>query len=74
MLSRALGFGFDNGTQQWNLATFVTVDTHAQVDLIGTGIGIECFVETQDRIAWCHFDSGEQAHYCVGSKWRMVGG
>ncbi len=66
-------FGFDNGTQERNSSLFVAVNTNPQVHFAGTGIGVECFVEAQDRIAWCHFDSGEQAHYYGGSEWGMEG-
>jgi hypothetical protein len=48
VLSDANGFGFDNGAQQWNFPLLVAVNADAQVDLVGTGIGVECFVEAQD--------------------------
>ncbi|MNC00738.1 hypothetical protein D3C75_480710 [compost metagenome] len=73
VLSGANGFGFDNGAQEWNSPLLVAVNTDPQVDFVGPGIGVECFVEAQDWIAWCHFDSGEQAHYCGGSEWRVEG-
>lgn len=67
VLRHANGFRFGNGTQEWNLPLLVAVNAHAKVDLGGSCIGVECFVEAQDRIAWCHFDSGEQAHFCGSS-------
>ena len=74
VLRHANGFRFGNGTQEWNLPLLVAVNAYAKVDLGSTGIGVECFVEAQDRIAWCHFDSGEQAHFCGSSmgEWRDV--
>ncbi len=62
MLGHTGFFGFSHCAQQRNAPVFITVDAHAKVDLGGTGVGVECFVDTQDRIAGCHFDSGEQAH------------
>ena len=74
MLSGANRLGFDNGAQEWNSPLLVAVNTDPQVDLVGTGIGVECFVEAQDWITWCHFDSGEQAHFAaaLNGKWRDV--
>jgi len=73
MLGNPDRFGFDNGTQERNSSLFVAVNTDPQIHFAGTSIGVECFVEAQDRIAWCHFDSGEQAHYYGGSEWGMEG-
>jgi len=67
VLRHSNGFRFGNGTQEWNLPLLVAVNAHAKVDLGGSGIGVKCFVEAQDWIAWCHFDSGEQAHFCGSS-------
>jgi len=67
VLRHTNGFRFGNGTQEWNLPLLVAVNAYAKVDLGGSCVGVECFVEAQDRIAWCHFDSGEQAHFCGSS-------
>ncbi|KIV68062.1 hypothetical protein SZ55_3417 [Pseudomonas sp. FeS53a] len=40
----------------------VVVDAYAEVHLRGAGIGVECFVKAQDRVAWGHFDSRKQTH------------
>ncbi len=73
VLSGANCLGFDNGAQEWNASLLVAVHAHPKVDLVGTGVGVECFVEAQDWIAWCHFDSGEQAHFYGGSEWSVEG-
>ncbi|MCY1411773.1 hypothetical protein D9M71_271630 [compost metagenome] len=65
------GLGFDHCAQQWNTPFFVAVNTDPQVDFVGAGIGVECFVEAQDGIAWCQFDSGKQAHFYRSSEWRI---
>ena len=67
MLRHTNSFRFGNGTQEWNLPLLVAVNAHAKVHLGGPCVGVECFVEAQDWIAWCHFDSGEQAHFCGSS-------
>jgi hypothetical protein len=68
VLGHALGLGFDHGTEQRNSPLFVAVNAHAQIDLGGPRVGVEGFVETQDRIAGCQLDSGEQAHFYQGSR------
>ncbi|MNT80118.1 hypothetical protein D3C72_2195380 [compost metagenome] len=40
----------------------VVINAHAQVDFVGTGIGVECFVEAQDGVARSHFDGRKQTH------------
>ncbi|MNH11774.1 hypothetical protein D3C79_712980 [compost metagenome] len=71
VLGSALGFGFDHCAQQWDTPFFVAVNTYTQVDLVATGIGVESFVEAQNGVAWCQLDSGKQAHYYLGSEWRV---
>ncbi|MNL83817.1 hypothetical protein D3C87_2115790 [compost metagenome] len=73
MLGGTLGFGFDHGAQQRNAAFLIAVHAHAQVDLVGTWVGVECFIEAQDRVAGCQLDSGKQAHCYFGSDWRVIG-
>jgi len=66
----ALGFGLLNqrllsrchALQQGQLAVFVVVHTHPQIDLGGVGVGVELFIEAQNGIAGCHFDGGKKRH------------
>ena len=48
-----------DGGQQRNLAVVVEIHANAQVDLGGARIGIESFVQAEDRIARCHFHRSE---------------
>ncbi|MNP24575.1 hypothetical protein D3C76_1173450 [compost metagenome] len=73
VLGDALRLGFDHRAQQRNAAFLIAVDAHAKVDLVGTWIGVECFVEAQNRVAGCQLDSGKQAHCYLGSEWRVIG-
>lgn len=61
------------GAQQWNAAFIGEVDTHAKVDLAAAGIGVECFIQTQDGIARCHFDGREEAHDAARTLGGLVG-
>ncbi len=72
MLGHADLLGFGHGAQQGNAPVFITVDAYAKVDLGAAGVGVEGFVDTQDRIAGCHFDSGKQAHgaAALGEEWE----
>ena len=57
--------GFFSGLhalQQGQLAGLVEIHAHTQIDFGGVGIGIELFVQTQDRVARGHFDGGEKRH------------
>ncbi|MNW01267.1 hypothetical protein D3C71_1968820 [compost metagenome] len=73
MLGGTLGFGFDHGAQQRNAAFLIAIHAYAQVDLVGTWVGVECFVEAQNRVAGCQLDSGKQAHCYLGSDWSVIG-
>jgi putative ABC transport system permease protein len=57
-----LPFGGLYAGQQRQLAVFVGVHADAEVDLGGVGVGIELFVQAQDRITGGHFDGGKQGH------------
>ena len=52
-------FSCAHALQQGQLAAVVVINTHAEVDLVGVGVGVELLVQTQDRVAGGHFDSGE---------------
>ncbi|MDT4853691.1 hypothetical protein FQZ97_879670 [compost metagenome] len=60
-----------HGAQQRQAAFLVVVHANPQVDLSGTGIGIERFVQSQDGVAGGHFDGGEQTHLSAALKARM---
>jgi hypothetical protein len=51
--------------QQGQFAVLVEIDAHAQVDFGGVGVGIELFVQTQNRVARGHFDGGKKRHVGV---------
>ncbi len=77
--ARLLGLG--HGAQQRNSPLLGEVNAHAQVDLVRTGVGVEGFIQAQDRVARRHFDGGEQTHDCgglgeekVGMRQRPLGG
>jgi hypothetical protein len=55
-------FRFADGAQQRNLAFFVGVHADTQVDLGGARVGIEGFVQAQNRVTGSKFDGGEQRH------------
>ncbi|MNM76588.1 hypothetical protein D3C81_884150 [compost metagenome] len=55
-------FGGLHGAQQRQAAILVVIHANPQIDLAGTGIGIERFVQSQDGVAGGHFDGGEQTH------------
>ena len=46
--------------QQWQFAVVVEIHTHAEVDFVGVGVCVVLLVQTQDRVAGGHFDSGKQ--------------
>jgi hypothetical protein len=46
--------------KQGQLAVVVKINAYAQVDFVGVGVGIKLFVQTQNRVAGGHFDSGEK--------------
>ena len=52
-------FGRANTLQQGQFAAVVVIDADAEIDLAGIAVCVELLVQTQDRIAWGHFDSGE---------------
>jgi len=63
--SRFFHHGFFSGLyalEQGQLAFVVEVHAHAQVDLVGVGVGSVLLVQTQDRVAGGHFDGGKQRH------------
>ena len=62
---RLIHHGFFSGLyalQQRQLTVIVEVHAHAQVDLVGVGVGSKLLVQTQDRVAGGHFDGGKQRH------------
>ena len=62
MGSDACLLGLGHGAQQRNATFFVVVDTDTEVDLVRPRVGVEGFIEAEDRIARRHFDSREQTH------------
>src|SRR5690606_9988186 len=48
--------------QQGNATFFVVIDANPQVDLVRPRVGVEGFIEAENRIARRHFDSREQTH------------
>ena len=57
--------GFFSGLhalEQGQFAGIVEIHAHAQVDLVGVGVGSKLLVQTQDRVAGGHFDGGKQRH------------
>src|SRR5450830_521559 len=61
--------GRQHTVEQWQLAVVVEVHAHAQVNFGRVGVGIELFVETQNRVARGHFDSGKERHGGSCSEW-----
>ena len=55
-----LVFGLAHAVQQRQLAVLVVIDAHAQVDLGGSGVGIEGFGHAQDGIPGSEGDGGKQ--------------
>ncbi|MCY1543091.1 hypothetical protein D9M68_788860 [compost metagenome] len=51
-----------NALQQWKLAVVVEINAHSQVHLVGIGVGGKLFVQTENWVARCHFDGGEEGH------------
>ena len=54
--------------QQGQFAVLVEIHADAQIDFSGVGIGVELFVQTQNRVARGHFDGGEKRHEVVLKK------
>jgi hypothetical protein len=55
-----LFFSGSHALEQWQLAVFIVINAHAQVDFGRVGVGVELLVEAQDRVAGGHFDGGEE--------------
>ncbi len=72
---RLVHHGFFSGLdalQQGQLAVVVEIHAHPQVDLVGVGVSSVLLVQTQDRVARCHFDGGEERHgVSLGYRRRM---
>ncbi len=62
-------FGFLHGAQQRDFPFVGEVHANTQIDLGGTGIGIEGFIQAQDRVAWGHLDGRKQTH--LGSRGQL---
>ncbi len=70
-------FRFLYARQQRHFAIVVIIDAHAQVDFGRILVGIKCFGNAQDRVAWGHVDGAEEAgrngrvrHDKIGFDWK----
>ena len=54
--------GLDAGEQR-QLAVFVEIDADTEVDLGRIGVGVELFVDPEDRVAGSQFDGGEERRH-----------
>ncbi len=58
--------------EQGQLAVVVEIHAHPRLTLLGVGVGSVLLVQTQDRVARCHFDGGEERHgVSLGYRRRM---
>jgi hypothetical protein len=55
-------FGRLHALQERQFSVVIEVHPDTEIDLVGIGIGCKLLVQTQDRIAGGHFDSGEERH------------
>ena len=52
--------GFGDALEQRQLAVVVVVHADSEVHLGRIRVGVELFVQTEDRIPWCQFNGGEE--------------
>jgi hypothetical protein len=55
-------FGPGHSLQQRDLARFIKIDTYTKVNLVSSWVGVESFVQSQDRVSGGQFNGGKKTH------------